>query len=608
MLRKILLGAMALVMVGFAACDDKAEPEDNSAVQQEVDSFLVDYTAKFQEMYAASSEDQWSLNTAIYKDNTANEERAQASEKAMTAFTGSKENIEAAQKYLEMKDKLTEKQVKQLEAILYMAGGAPEVAGAVVDSLIKANTEQTTALYGYEYTLDGKPITTNEIDKMLDSETNLSKRMKVWEASKEVSKGLKPGLEKLVKYRNETVQALDYENFFQYQVSEYGYTTDELLEVTRGMISELWPLYRELHTWARYEMAKKYGATEVPDMIPAHWLPNRWGQDWTGLVEVEGLDLDKALAEKSPEWIVEKGEDFYVSLGFPELPESFYEKSSLYPLKGDEGYSKNNHASAWHMDLDNDVRSLMSVEPNTKWWSTTLHELGHIYYYISYTNDDVPPLLRGGANRAYHEGIGTMIGMASMQLPFLKEQGLIAEDAEVDQVQLLLKEALDYVVVVPWGAGVMTEFEHSLYAEGLEPRNYNDRWWELKKKYQGIVPPNERGDEYADAASKTHINNDPAQYYDYAISTILMFQIHDHIATEILNQDPHATNYWGNKEVGNFLKDLTKTGATVDWDKHLQNMIGSDLSAKPMVDYFQPLMEWLQKQNEGREHALPESI
>jgi peptidyl-dipeptidase A len=172
----------------------------------------------------------------------------------------------------------------------------------------------------------------------------------------------------------------------------------------------------------------------------------------------------------------------------------------------------------------------------------------------------------------------------------------------------LLKEALDYVVVVPWGAGVMTEFEHSLYAENLQPDNYNDRWWELKEKYQGIVPPNERGNEYADAASKTHINNDPAQYYDYAISTILMFQIHDHIAKSILGQDPHATNYWGNEEVGDFLKELTKTGATVDWDVHLQNMIGSDLSAKPMVDYFQPLMEWLQKENSGRNYALPETI
>ena len=52
-------------------------------------------------------------------------------------------------------------------------------------------------------------------------------------------------------------------------------------------MKDVWPLYRELHTWARYELAKKY-KQPVPDYIPADWLPNRWGQDWTSLVNVEG--------------------------------------------------------------------------------------------------------------------------------------------------------------------------------------------------------------------------------------------------------------------------------------------------------------------------------
>ena len=41
------------------------------------------------------------------------------------------------------------------------------------------------------------------------------------------------------------------------------------------------------------------------------------------------------------------------------LPASFYEKSSLYPLPKDATYKKNNHASAWHMDLNQDLRSLI---------------------------------------------------------------------------------------------------------------------------------------------------------------------------------------------------------------------------------------------------------
>ncbi len=30
------------------------------------------------------------------------------------------------------------------------------------------------------------------------------------------------------------------------------------------------------------------------------------------------------------------------------------------------------------------------------------------------------------------------------------------------------------------------------------------------------------------------------------------------------------------------------------------------MSAKPMVDYFAPLMDYLKKQNEGRNYTLPE--
>ncbi len=78
------------------------------------------------------------------------------------------------------------------------------------------------------------------------------------------------------------------------------------------------------------------------------------------MVNVEGLDINAALKDKSPEWIVKQGEDFYVSLGFQKLPQTFWDKSSLYPAPADAKYKKNNHASAWHLDLENDVRSLMS--------------------------------------------------------------------------------------------------------------------------------------------------------------------------------------------------------------------------------------------------------
>lgn len=74
--------------------------------------------------------------------------------------------------------------------------------------------------------------------------------------------------------RNKTVQPRIL-RFLQLSVSDYGMTNEEMMKMNQEMIKEVWPLYRELHTWARYELAKKYGVKEVPDEIPAHWLSNR---------------------------------------------------------------------------------------------------------------------------------------------------------------------------------------------------------------------------------------------------------------------------------------------------------------------------------------------
>ncbi len=583
----------------------KKEKAGDTNLQKTVQTYLDGYNKEYQRLNVLVNETSWQMQIHIVEGDSTN---AVANNKAMEQFakyTGSSENINMAKKFLKEQDQLTELQVKQLKGILYKAANNPETLKNVVTARIKAETKQTENLFGFDFKIDGKSVSTNDIDAILSDETNLAKRRKAWEASKEVGKGLKTGLLKLRDLRNETVQGLGYKDFFEYQVSDYGMTTDEMLGMLKQFNKDLYPLFRELHTFARYEYAKKYGVKEVPDMLPADWLPNRWGQDWSSLVDVKGIDLNGALKPKGAEWIVKQGERFYVSIGFPELPKSFWEKSDLYPAPAGANYKKNNHASAWHMDLDKDVRSLMSVEPNSEWYETSHHELGHIYYYISYSTPEVPYLLREGANRAYHEALGSLMGMAAMQKPFMENLNLIPKGTQSDEMQTLLKEALNYVVFIPFSTGTMSMFEHDLYANNLPADQFNKRWWELAAQYQGIVPPTVRGEAFCDAATKTHINDDAAQYYDYALSYILLFQIHDHIAKKILRQDPHATNYYGNKEVGKFIHEIMKSGATGDWRKLLREKTGSDLSAKAMLEYFNPLMDYLKDANKGRKYTMP---
>ncbi|WP_303311733.1 M2 family metallopeptidase [Hymenobacter sp. BT730] len=618
-MKKTLLSGLALAALGTSvwSCASTSQtpvatttPTETAPAaatpswSQQADDFLKSYSAEYQRLYTQSSEAEWRSNTHIVPGDTTNAGATTRANERMAAFTGSTANIQRLREFLDHKSELNDIQIKQLQTALYNAANSPQTIADVVKARIKAEAAQTEKLYGFDYKYQGKSVTTNDLDELLRKEKSPAKRQQIWEASKAIGPTLKEGLLNLRDLRNQTVQALGYPDYFTYQASDYGMTREEMMALVRKINDELRPLYRELHTYARYELAKKYGVKQVPDYLPASWLPNRWGQDWSAMVDVKGLNLDPILAKKGAEWQVKQAERFYQSLGFQALPASFWEKSSLYPLPAGATYKKNNHASAWHMDLNQDVRSLMSVEGNTEWYETTHHELGHIYYYLTYSNPDVPLLLRQGANRGYHEAMGSLMGLAATQKPFLAGLGLVDAKTQTDQTQTLLKEALNYAVFIPFASGVMSEWENSFYADKLPADQLNAKWWALAKQYQGIVPPTTRGEQYLDPATKTHINDDPAQYYDYALSYVILFQLHDHIAKKILKQDPHATNYYGSKEVGQFLADIMRPGASKDWRTVLKDKTGEDLSARAMVDYFQPLMAYLKQQNKGRKYTM----
>ncbi len=587
-------------------------PATDAGVREEAALFLDDYDRRYVPLYTASANAEWDANTRIVEGDTAQAARVRMANEALSEFTGSSDNIARAQALLTRRAILSDVQVRQLEAILYKAAGNPQTVAPLVRQRIAAEAAQTELLYGYTFHIDSVEVTPNDIDETLRTSTNLAERRAAWNASKDIGPTLTDGLATLRDLRNGTVQALGFPDFFAYQVQDYGQTSDEMLAQMRQINDELRPLYRELHTWARYELARKYHQP-VPDLIPADWLPNRWGQDWSALASLAdttgGPDaaagLDAALATHTPEWLVQQAERFYTSIGFEPLPRSFYDRSSLYPLPAGSPYKKNTHASAWHMDLDRDVRSLMSVETNAEWYETTHHELGHIYYYLQYSRPEVPPLLREGATRAYHEAVGSLMGLAAMQPRFIAHVGLETDSvATPDPIQNLLREALSYVTFIPFSTGVMPSWEHDLYSEDMPVEQWNARWWQYAREFQGIAPPDPAraavGALFNDAATKTHINDDPAQYYDYALSYVLLFQLHDHIAREILHEDPRDTDYYGRREVGDFLKTLLRPGALVDGNRLLEETTGQPLTAQPMLDYFAPLMDWLRVQNAGR--------
>jgi peptidyl-dipeptidase A len=564
--------------------------------QDRADRFLALLNAGYQALYRVESEAQWAAATDV---SPAHDAASETAGKARAAFNGNPAVINEAKELLQHRDDLRPITVLELERALLNAAEGPMTNPALVAERIAAETQQASTLNSFTFTLDGKPITANEIDHLLQTSKDLRQRQAVWEASKQSGPALKPGLVKLQRLRNAVARELGHSNYFALQVAAYGMTTEEMVRLNDDFMRELRPLYLQLHTWAKYELAKRYGQP-VPKRIPAPWLNNRWSQNWVGLVE--SANLDDRLRGRSPEWIVKTAEQFYTGLGFAKLPESFWALSDLYPVKPGETRKKNTHASCWHVDLGQDIRSLMSVEPDGQWFETAHHELGHGYYFMSYTRPGVPPLLRIGANPAFHEGMGELIALACGMPPYLQALGVLPADYQADPVAFLLNDALaNSVPFIFWSSGTMTHWEADLYAENLPPDQWNARWWQYVRDFQGVEPPTARGEEFCDAATKTHINDNPAYYYSYAIATVLKFQFNDHIARRILRQPAQACNYAGNQEVGAFLRRIMEKGGTEDWRKVLRETTGEDLSTRAMTAYFQPLRVWLEEQNRGRQ-------
>lgn len=587
----------ALLFVAPLAIPCAALADTRSDARQ----FLEMYNRAYQQLWNVAEGANWLSSTDVSDEHTGQRIGAQ---QAKAAFTGNTYVIEKARALLQQRSKLDALTVRQLEKILLAAAENPGTIPDVVAARVAAEARLAAIQDGFTFKLpqpDGstKIVTPNQIQEILMNSTNVEERLRAWETSKQAGPALKAGLLELRDLRNRVAREMGHSSFFGLQVADYGMSVAEMRTMTDRLVAELRPLYEQLHCWTRHKLAARYGQP-VPKLIPAHWLPNRWGQEWGGLVDT--VDLDAPFKGKSPEWLVKAGEQFYVSLGFPALPATFWTKSDLYELPPDSKRKKNTHASAWHINLDQDVRSLMSVKPDFEWFTTTHHELGHIYYDLSYARPEVPVVLREGANRAFHEGIGELITTAVRQAPYLEQMGILKPDEAPDQIQWLLNEALtEAVVFIPWSAGVMTAWEHDFYEKDLPADQLNRRWWEYVAKHQGIVPPSARGEEFCDAATKTHIIDDPAQYYDYALAFALKYQFHLYIAKRILKQPANACNYYGNRAVGKFLADILKQGGTQDWRKILRQSIGEDISAKGMLEYYAPLMKYLKEQNQGRE-------
>jgi peptidyl-dipeptidase A len=374
-------------------------------------------------------------------------------------------------------------------------------------------------------------------------------------------------------------------------------------------LDRLWeqvrPLYLSLYTFVRARLSQKYGAQVIPTSgpIPAHLLGNPWAQTWGNVFPILGLpehssgyDLTELLKSKNLDarGMVKYGENFYKSLGFAPLPQTFWERS-LFTKPADRDVVC--HASAWDIDNKDDVRIKMCIQIRAEDFVSIHHELGHNFYQRAYK--DQPLLFLSGANDGFHEAIGDTIAL-SITPEYLKQIGLLEQipPPEAD-IPILLRQALDKVAFLPFGL-LIDKWRWQVFSGEIKPDNYNKAWWNLRLKYQGVVPPVERSEADFDPGAKYHVAGN-VPYMRYFLADIYEFQFYRAMCRESGYKGPlNRCTFFGSKEAGAKLNKMLEMGQSKPWPDAMEALTGQrEADASAIIEYFAPLKKWLDEQNKG---------
>jgi peptidyl-dipeptidase A len=445
----------------------------------------------------------------------------------------------------------------------------------------------------------------NQITNIMRDSRDEKKLRQVWEGWNTISPPMRKDYARFVELSNKGAKELGFADTGVMWRSKYDMPTDDFTKEVDRLWNQVRPLYLKLHAYARMKLREKYGdVVPANGPIPAHLLGNIWAQDWTNVYPLlapaktdPGYNLTDILKRRTttPIDMVKTGERFYTSLGFPPLPQTFWDRSMFVKPRDREVVC---HASAWDLDAVEDLRIKMCIEPTAEDFQTIHHELGHNFYQRAYK--DLPLLFRDSANDGFHEAIGDTIAL-SVTPEYLVKIGLLdnAPDSSRD-IGLLLDKALEKVAFLPFGL-LIDQWRWKVFSGEIKPEDYNKTWWDLRLKYQGVAPVSPRGEEYFDPGAKYHV---PANvpYTRYFLAFILEFQFHRALAQAAGCTLPiHRCSIYESAEAGKKLNAMLSMGLSRPWPEALDKIAGTkQMDATAILDYFKPLDAWLDEQIKGK--------
>jgi peptidyl-dipeptidase A len=512
-------------------------------------------------------------------------------------------------------DKLDAKTARALK-LIKLGVSAPAPSDAAKRAELAGLATSLEAMYGEgKYcpagtNKDGKGTGCKNLDELgetIATSRNYQDLTEAWVGWHSIAKPMRPKYQRFVELANEGARELGFDDLGVLWRSRYDMSATDFEKEADRLYEQVKPLYKALHCYASKRLAQRYGRDKVPagKPIPAHLLGNMWAQQWNRVYDdllkpypaasIESADRELQKQKWDAVKMTRSAESFYTSIGFPALPQAFWERSMLTRPRDREVVC---HASAWDMDDKDDVRIKMCMKPIEEDLFTIYHELGHVYYFIWYK--DQPPLYQDGAHDGFHEAIGDAVNL-SVTPAYLRKIGLVGDVVPSKEaiINQQMKMALDKIAFLPFGK-LIDQWRWGVFSGKIKPEEYNKAWWELREKFQGVSAPVPRSEADFDPGAKYHIpGNTP--YTRYFLSFILQFQIHKALCDASGFKGPlNECSIFGSTEAGKKYGEMLALGASLPWQDTLEKLTGTrSMDASAIIDYFKPLEAWLDEQNKG---------
>ncbi len=601
--RRLVPLTSAVLLLGGAGAPP--QPAQGPPTAAEARTFVAQVNDDIKKLTVKASTAEWIKNTYITDDT---ERMAAAANEEMLGYNSAA--IHAAARFSKLNlDPDTARMLRLLRVSSPLA--APGDAARRLElTTIGARLE---GMYGkakaclQRKAANGKCLDIEELNVLFAKSRDFDELADAWTAWHQSARPMRPLYRRYVDLANEGAKEIDFANMGDLWRSAYDMPPEAFEKDTDRLWEQVRPLYEELHCYVRAQLRSTYGNDKVPahGPIPAHLLGNLWAQEWANVYPLvmpykgqPSLDVSEALAAQKydSKRMVQVGERFFTSLGLDPLPSTFWERSLFVKPRDREVVC---HASAWDVTMDNDLRIKMCIKPTEEDLTTIHHELGHNYYFHYYYK--LPALYQQGANDGFHEAIGDALTL-SITPQYLKNLGLLKTipTDEKGLINVQMKDALEKVAFLPFGK-VIDQWRWAVFSGRITPAHYNEAWWQMRRKYQGINAPVARDEQDFDPGAKYHI---PANvpYTRYFLARLLQFQFHRALCQAAGHKGPlHQCSVYGNKEAGARLRAMLAMGASKPWPEALAALTGQrEVDASALLEYFAPLRTWLKEKNRGQ--------